>query len=48
MRLFERLSEIKKNGVFRFERSSLDSEIFKFLCHVNDEVMQVKLRSCDH
>ena len=35
--LFERLSEINENGVFSFERSSLVSEIFKFLCYGNEE-----------
>ena len=35
--LFERLLEIKKNGIFRFERSSFISEIFTILCYANEE-----------
>ena len=34
--LFERILEIKKNGIFRFERSFV-AEIFMFLCYANEE-----------
>ena len=35
--LFERLSKVKKNGIFLFGKSFFVLEIFTFLCYANEE-----------